>query len=272
MENFYSEFLDPKYLALLLQYAPKILLALFALLLGLWFVKRITSAASVGLRKSGIEPDLHPFLVSMINILFKVLLVLGVANIVGIQTTSLVAVLASAAFAVGLALQGTLSNFASGVMILIFKPYRVGDLVEMQGVAGRVEEIQIFNTLIKTPLTKIIIVPNSNAINGIISNLTINNVVKTDIQIPIRYGEDFEEIYNCLTPILKNSKWVLKDYPPEIRIERFNEATYTVAVRASVFANDLELALEELREKIYTNLSQSGIKIGSKRGNIASEV
>ena len=169
MKNFT---IDSKYLDLVILYGPKVLTAFIILFIGLWLIKKMTLATEKGMERSGLDPDLRPFLISLVNVMMKVFLILGVANIVGIETTSFVAILASAAFAIGLALQGTLSNFAAGVMILIFKPYRVGDLVEVQNIVARVKEIQIFNTILLTGHEKIIIVPNSNAINGIIGNFT----------------------------------------------------------------------------------------------------
>ena len=189
--------IDQHYIDLALTYGPKVLTAVVILFAGLWLIKRLTYATNVGMTKSGIDQDLRPFLVSMMNGLLKVFLVLAVANIVGIETTSLVAVLASAAFAIGLALQGTLSNFAAGVMILIFKPYKAGDKIHVQSVEGRVKEIGIFNTIILTEQNGVHIVPNGKAIDGTISNFTPVKIVKTSVQIPVRYNSSFEDNISC---------------------------------------------------------------------------
>ena len=257
--------LDDKTLDLILTYAPKALIAVVMTVAGLWLIGRFTEAADKGMRRSGIDPDLRPFLVSMLNIFLKVFLILSVANIVGIETTSVVAVLASAAFAVGLALQGTLSNFAAGVMILIFKPYRVGDIVEMQNAHGKVKEIQIFNTLVITQQEKIIIVPNSTAVNGIISNLTSQQLVKTNILVPVRYNADFDEIRLNILIILRGSDFVLNEPHIEIELQSFGEDGFYVGVYAPCKAEHLEELTAWLNQKIYTELTKAGVKLGVRK-------
>jgi small conductance mechanosensitive channel len=262
MDNF---LLDGKTLDIVLLYAPKALMAIVFFIGGLWMIGHFTDAADKGMVKSGIDPDLRPFLRTMLNMLMKVFLVLTVANIVGIETTSVVAVLASAAFAVGLALQGTLSNFAAGVMILIFKPYRVGDIVEMQASHGKVKEIQIFNTIIVTAQEKIIIVPNGTAINGIISNLTSQQLVRTNVLIPVRYNADFEEIRLNLLIILRGSDLVLLEPDIEIELQSFGEDGFYVGVYAPCKAENLEALTTWLNLKAYNELTKMGVKLGVRR-------
>ena len=257
--------LDDKTLDFILTYAPKALIAVVITVGGLWLIGRFTEAADRGMKRSGIDPDLRPFLVSMLNIFLKVFLILSVANIVGIETTSVVAVLASAAFAVGLALQGTLSNFAAGVMILIFKPYRVGDIVEMQTVHGKVKEIQIFNTLVVTQQEKIIIVPNSTAVNGIISNLTSQQLVKTNILVPVRYNADFDEIRLNILIILRGSDLVLNEPTIDIELQSFGDDGFYVGVYAPCKAEHLEELTSWLNQRIYTELTKSGVKLGVRK-------
>ena len=262
MDNF---LLDGKTLDLVLLYAPKALMAIVIFVGGLWLISRVTEAADKGMVRSGIDPDLRPFLGTMLNALMKIFLVLSVANIVGIETTSVVAVLASAAFAVGLALQGTLSNFAAGVMILIFKPYRVGDIVEMQTIHGKVKEIQIFNTLVITNQEKIIIVPNGTAINGIISNLTSQQLVKTNVLIPVRYNENFEEIKLHIFIILRGSDLVLSEPKIEIEVQSYGDDGFYIGVYAPCKAENLENLTAWLNEKIYIDLTKAGVKLGIRK-------
>ncbi len=257
--------LDGKSLDFVLLYAPKALTAIVIFVGGLWLISRFTETADKGMVKSGIDPDLRPFLGTMLNALMKIFLVLSVANIVGIETTSVVAVLASAAFAVGLALQGTLSNFAAGVMILIFKPYRVGDIVEMQTFHGKVKEIQIFNTLVVTNQEKIIIVPNSTAINGIISNLTSQQLVKTNVLIPVRYNSDFEEIRLNILIILRGSDLVLAEPAIDIDVQSFGDDGFYIGVYAPCKAEHLEELTAWLNEKIYLELTKLGVKFGIRK-------
>lgn len=257
--------LDGKAFELVLQYAPKVLMAIAFFVGGLWVIGHFTDAADKGMLKSGIDPDLRPFLRTMLNMMMKVFLVLMVANIVGIETTSVVAVLASAAFAVGLALQGTLSNFAAGVMILIFKPYRVGDIIEIQVHRGKVKEIQIFNTIIVTSQEKTIIVPNGMAINGIVSNLTSQQLVRTNVLIPIKYDTDFEEIRLNLLIILRGSDLVLIEPDIDIEVHSFGEDGFYIGVYAPCKAENLDNLTAWLNQKAYTELTKMGVKMGVKK-------
>ena len=257
--------IDTKYFDMVLLYGPKILTAIAILFIGLWLIRRLTEAAEIGMSKSGIEADLRPFLGSMLNMIFKVFLILCVANIVGIETTSFVAVLASAAFAVGLALQGTLSNFAAGVMLLIFKPYRVGDIVEIQGAHGKVKEIQIFNTIVLTSQEKIIIVPNGTAVNGIINNFTAEKSVRTNIKIPIRYNTDFEQVKQKIAEILRGLPKVLQDMESNIEIETFEQDGVIIGVYAPVEAENLEDVTRDLNHILYNELTAMGVKLGVRK-------
>lgn len=254
--------LNPKYFDLVVYYIPKILIAIVFLLIGLWIIRKLTAAARYKMTRYGSHNELLPFLISLLNVLMKVFLILGVANMVGIQTTSFVAILASAAFAVGLALQGTLSNFAAGVMILFFKPYHIGDFIEVQNVSGRVKEIQIFNTLITTGFGKINIVPNSTIMNGIIGNLTIQKTIKTNIQVPVKYGTDFVQLKQIIMEILRGMPEILKEPETNIDIDVFQGNGFIVTVAASINAEDLESVSKKLRERIYLELSKANIHMG----------
>lgn len=262
MENFA---INQHYIDLALTYGPKILMAIVILFVGLWLIKKITLTIEKGMEKSGIDTDLRPFLVSVLNALMKVFLFLGIANMVGIETTSIVAIIASAAFAVGLALQGTLSNFAAGIMILIFKPYRIGDQIEMATITGKVKEIGIFNTIVITTYNKIIIVPNSNAVNGIISNYTSEKVVKTHILLPVRYNQEFGLIKNLILQILRGMPEVLHDPTPEISIEAFETDGFLINIAAAVLPQDLDDVNTEIRKQVYLALTDAGVKLGVRK-------
>jgi small conductance mechanosensitive channel len=262
MENFA---INQRYIDMALLYGPKIITAIIILFVGLWLIKKITFTIEKGMEKSGIDTDLRPFLVSVLNALMKIFLFLGVANMVGIETTSIVAIIASAAFAVGLALQGTLSNFAAGIMILIFKPYRVGDQIAMAAISGKVKEIGIFNTILITGYNKIIIVPNSNAVNGIISNFTSEQVVKTNIQVPIRYNQDFTTIKNIIIQILRGLPEVLHDPTPDITIETFESDGFLINIAAAVLPENLDIVNVEIRKQVYLALTVAGVKLGVRK-------
>ena len=151
-------------------YGPPLLLALVVLLVGLWVINRVVALAGRTLERANVEPTLARFLGSLVSVGLKALLLISFASMIGIKTTSFIALLGAAGLAIGLALQGSLANFAGGVLILLFRPYKVGDFIEAQGIAGSVAEIQIFSTILKTGDNKVIIVPNGVISNGIVTN------------------------------------------------------------------------------------------------------
>lgn len=159
-------------LNLIFEYGPGLLMAMLTLLIGLWIVRVVVKLISNSLSQAKVEESLSRFLCSLVSVLLKALLFVSVASMVGIETTSFIAIIGAAGLAVGLALQGSLANFAGGVLILLFKPYKVGNFIDAQGVTGTVKEIQVFNTILKTPDNKTIIVPNGSISNGIITNFS----------------------------------------------------------------------------------------------------
>jgi len=169
-----------KLIEMALQYAPKLVMAILLLIIGLWVINKLVVLIGNAMERGGVSRDILPFLQSLIGVLLKVMLLFSVAEIVGIQTTSFVAVLAAAGFAIGMALQGSLGNFASGVMILIFKPYRVEDVVEIGDNLGHITEIQIFNTIMRTFDNKTVVIPNGTAIGDVITNFTTNGYLRVD--------------------------------------------------------------------------------------------
>jgi len=215
----------------LIAWAPKLVGAILVLLIGLWIVNMIVNMISKAMSKSGLDRDVIPFLTSMISVLLKVMLVLSVAGMVGIQTTSFVALIGMAGLAIGMALQGTLGHFASGVMILIFKPYRVGDLVKLQGELGHVEEIQVFNTIVKSLDNKKVIIPNGIATSGIMTNLSANDYLRVDLNVAMPYEEDFDKVQQIVLDALKSTPHVLDSPSPVVEIEKFDAHNVLLAVR-----------------------------------------
>jgi len=213
----------------LLAWAPKLLGAILVLIIGLWIINKIVGMISKAMEKSGLDRDVIPFLTSMMSVIFKVMLVLSVAGMVGIETTSFVALIGMAA--IGMALQGTLGHFASGVLILIFKPYRVGDLVDIQGQVGTVKEIQVFNTIIDSLENKKVIIPNGIATSGIMTNLSATEHLRVDLNIAMPYEEDFDKVQGIVMDALKNTPHVLNSPEPVVEIEKFNEHNILLAVR-----------------------------------------
>ena len=214
----------------LLAWAPKLVAAIAVLIIGFWIVKIISKAIGKSLEKSGIDADLIPFLKSLVSVLLKVLVVISAAGVVGIEITAFAALLAGAGLAIGAAMSGTLSHFAAGVMVLIFKPYRVGDLVDIQGTVGHVSEIQVFNTVINTLDNKKVIMPNGIATSGIMTNLTANGKLRVDLNVAMPYEEDFDKVKGIIKGALANVKESLPD-EPTIEIEKFDENNVLLAVR-----------------------------------------
>ena len=214
----------------LLTWAPKLVAAIAVLIIGFWIVKIISKAIGKSLEKSGIDGDLIPFLKSLVSVLLKVLVVISAAGVVGIEITAFAALLAGAGLAIGAAMSGTLSHFAAGVMVLIFKPYRVGDLVDIQGTVGHVSEIQVFNTVINTLDNKKVIMPNGIATSGIMTNLTANGKLRVDLNVAMPYEEDFDKVKGIIQGALANVTEKLAD-EPTIEIEKFDENNVLLAVR-----------------------------------------
>lgn len=250
----------------IVQYAPSLILAILALLIGLRIINRVSNIIEKYMKQAGVGDDIRPFLTSMMNISLKILLVFSVAGIVGIETTSFVAVLAAAGFAVGLALQGSLSNFASGVMILIFHPYRSGDLIEIDGQMGHVKEIQIFNTIIITLDNKTVIIPNSMAVSGIITNLSAQKILRVDLNITMPYEEEFDKVEAILLEAVKNTPKVLENPAPTVGIESFDSHNVVLAVRPYATTEDYWDVYFEVNRNIKKAMGENGIKVAYSEG------
>lgn len=259
-----------QFMHMLVDYAPKLLLALLLLLIGLGVINKLSDWASKAMQRRGVGDDIRPFLSSMINVLLKVLLIFSVAEIVGIKTTSFVAMLAAVGFAVGLALQGSLSNFAAGVLILIFRPYRTGDLIQVNDFIGNVTEIQIFNTIITTPDNKMVIIPNSVPISGIITNLSARKFLRIDLRIAVAYTENFEKVQEILLDTLRNTPKVLTDPAPFVGLERFDTHNMIIAIRPFSTVEDYWDVYFETHRRVKKALGEHGIQMMfPERGSLA---
>ncbi len=218
-------------MSLLVSWAPKLIGAILVLIIGLWIIGRLMGVIQKAMEKSGLDRDVVPFLTSLISVLFKIMLLISVAGMVGIETTAFVGLLAAGGLAIGMALQGTLGHFASGVLILIFKPYRVGDLVDVQGVVGTVREIQVFNTIIDSLENKKVIIPNGIATSGIMTNLSATDHLRVDLNIAMPYEEDFDKVQKIVKDALRNTPHVLDTPEPVVEIEKFDAHNVLLAVR-----------------------------------------
>ncbi|WP_025614445.1 mechanosensitive ion channel family protein [Cellulophaga baltica] len=212
-------------------YGPKILGAIAIYLIGSWVIKKLIGAVRKVLTKGNYDESLQSFLLNLLSWGLKIFLIIMVISKLGVETTSFAAILAAAGLAVGLALQGSLSNFAGGVLIMIFKPYKIGDLVEAQGVLGNVKEIEIFTTKLITPQNKLAIVPNGAMANGNIINYTAEGKMRVDTTVGIGYGEDMKKAKEVLLEMLVANPLVLKDPAPSVNVEALADSSVNLAVR-----------------------------------------
>ena len=214
-----------------LEYGLPLLKALAILLIGLWVIKMAMRLFRKGLDARDLEPSLKTFFVSMVSALLKVLLGISVLGTLGIEMTSFIAILGAAGLAVGMALSGTLQNFAGGVMLLLFKPFKVGDLISAQGHTGVVKEIQIFVTTLLSPESRTIILPNGPLANGDITNFTTEGKLRVDLTFGISYGADIQKAKTVLTEVMQSHPAVMKDPAPFVGVKELADSSVNLAVR-----------------------------------------
>ncbi|NQU52346.1 MAG: mechanosensitive ion channel [Bacteroidetes bacterium] len=230
MNEKFQDYLGTAY-DLIVTHGLKVVTAIIILIVGLWIIKRMVKIMGRLMEKRGVNVSLRGFLTSMTGILLKVMLLISIAGMVGFETTSFIAILGAAGLAVGLALQGTLANFAGGVMILLFKPFEVGDLIETQGHLGSVKEIHIFVTILLTPENKTVIIPNAAVSNGDIVNYTTEGVIRVDMVFGISYNSNIKDAKDVLMDILTSHPKVLKDPAPFVGVKELGDSSVNLAVR-----------------------------------------
>jgi small conductance mechanosensitive channel len=246
---------------LVMRYGPRLLLAVIVLLIGLWVIARIVSLMGHGMERAGTEPTLARFLRSLVSIGLKALLFISVASMIGVETTSFIAILGAAGLAVGLALQGTLANFAGGVLVLMFRPFKVGDYIEAQGVAGTVHSIQIFSTVINTPDNKRIIVPNGAISNGIITNYSSEPTRRVDFVFGIGYADDIAKAKRVIADVLAKEDRLLGEPAPMIVVSNLGESSVDITVRVWVNTADYWGVNFDLTERVKLAFDAAGISI-----------
>lgn len=222
----------------IVEYGGQALLALVVLIIGLWIIGRLHKGIEKALNKSIKDETLVSFMAGGIDILLKVLLVISVASMVGIETTSFIAVLGAAGLAIGMALQGSLANFAGGVMLLIFRPIRVGDYIEAQGESGTVKDMGIFVTLLETFDKRIIVIPNGPLSNGNVINYSKSPVRAVEVTFGISYSDDMKAARDALNQLLQNDDRVLKDEANVIAVSELGDSSVNIFYRAFVNTED----------------------------------
>lgn len=229
--------LSEAWLPIVLQYGAQLLLALATFLIGWWLINKLVNRLGSLLQRRQVDPSLHGFVESLLGIVLKVLLLVSVASMVGVETTSFIAVIGAAGLAIGLALQGSLANFAGGVLILVFRPFRVGEWIEAQGVAGTVHSIQIFHTILKSGDNKTIVLPNGSLSNGHITNYSREPRRRADINVGIDYSADIKLARKILLEIAEDER-VLRDPAPVVFVTGLGDSSVNLSLRVWVATGD----------------------------------
>lgn len=242
-------------------FGSKVLGALALLIIGLWIIKIIKKATKSIMIKRGIDESLQGFLISLIGAALKVFLFITVASQLGIETTSFAAVLAAASLAIGMALQGSLSNFAGGALIMIFKPFKVGDYIEAQGQQGVVKEIEIFTTKLNTIDNKKVIIPNGTLSNGNIINYSSEGKRRVDLTFGVSYDADIKETKEVLMSVLTATPQALKDPAPAVMVGELAESSVNFITRTWVKSEDYWDAFFHITENTKIALDKANIEI-----------
>ncbi len=245
----------------IIEFGPKIIGAILIYLIGSWIIKKLMGVLRKAMAKGSYDESLQRFLVNLVSWGLKIFLIITVISTLGVETTSLAAVIAAAGLAVGLALQGSLSNFAGGVLIMIFKPYRIGDLVEAQGVLGVVKTIEIFTTKMVSPENKLIIVPNGAMANGNIVNYTAEGKIRVDTVIGVGYDENIKKTKEVLMEVLTANPLVLKDPAPSVNVMELADSSVNFAVRPFCKPEDYWDVYFATYEGCKLALDKAGIEI-----------
>lgn len=244
-----------------LDFGLKLAAALAIFIIGRMIAKAIVRGARKAMQRIGVDETLQSFLGNIISVLLTVVILLAAVSQLGVKTTSFIALLGAAGLAVGLALQGSLANFASGVLIVFFKPYKKGDYVEASGVAGSVEAVTIFNTILITPDNRRVVVPNSNVTSGPITNYSANDTRRLDLVIGVGYDDDLQKTKQVLTDVVTADERVLAEPAPVIEVLELGDSSVNFAVRPWVRTSDYWPLRFSLMMAIKLRLDDEGITI-----------
>jgi small conductance mechanosensitive channel len=242
-------------------FGPRLIGAIITLIIGWWIIKIIQRSVRKSFVKREMDPSLRGFLNSMIGILLKTLLLISVVGMIGVQMTSFIAILGAVGLAVGLALSGTLQNFAGGVVILLFKPFKVGDYIDAQGHSGSVNEIQIFNTILKTPDNKTIIIPNGGLSTGSMINYSTEPRRRVDFVFGIGYGDDVDKARAVIQKLIDGDDRILKDPKSFIAVKELGDSSVNLVVRVWAEASNYWGIYFDMHEKVYKTFDKEGLNI-----------
>jgi len=254
-----ANYIDMAY-KMAIQYGPKLILAILTLIIGLWLINRFVKSTKRHFTAKA-DPTLGSFIGSLLSAVLKGVLLIAVASMIGIETTSFIAVLGAAGLAVGLALQGSLANFAGGVLILMFKPFKVGDLIEAQGHIGSVKDIQIFNTILTTADNRIVIIPNGALSNSSMININQEVTRRVDFVFGIGYSDDIDKAKSILKNLADQDSRVLKDPEAMIVLSELADSSVNFTVRLWVNTADYWGVYFCMHEAVKKAFDEQGISI-----------
>lgn len=244
-----------------LGYAPTFVMAVVSLIIGFWLVNLFRKGVTIYFERKEFDVSLERFLLSCISIPLKLLVVVSVAGMVGLEVTSLIAVLGAATLAVGMALSGTLANFAGGVMLLLLRPFRVGDVIEAQGYVGKVDEIQVFATLLKTPDNKTIIIPNAPLSSGNIVNYSTEPTRRVDMVFGVSYEDDLKHVKKTIEEVIAKNDKVLNNPEPFVAVSELANSSVNFTVRLWAKSEDYSDLFYSMQEAVKQAFDERGISI-----------
>lgn len=255
-----ERYVDPA-VELGMAYGPKLLLAIITLILGLWFIRLMLRGIDKAMDRAKVEPTLQRFLLSLTSVGLKALLFVSVITMIGVETTSIIAMLGAAGLAVGLALQGSLSNFAGGVLILFFKPFKVDDVIDAQGFVGVVHEIQIFNTILKTLDNQRVVIPNGLLSNGCIKNVFVEPTRRVDLKFGVSYGDSIPRVREVLESVIARQTHVLADPGHEIYVSEHADSSVNFLVRVWCNSENYWPVHFQMIEDVKIAFDEAGVTI-----------
>ncbi len=259
IETGHTEQIIEKLIDLCIGAGKNILIAIVVYFVGRFLISLLQRLMANMLERRKVEVSIQIFLKSTVSILLNVLLIISVVGALGINTTSFAALLASAGVAIGMALSGNLQNFAGGLIILFFKPYKVGDWIEAQGVSGSVTAIQIMHTIVTTADNKVVYIPNGAMSSGVITNYSRMDTRRVEWIVGVDYGEDIDKVKGVVESLIQNDSRILKDPAPIVALHALDASSVNVTIRVWVANKDYWDVYFEMNKKIYEEFNRQGI-------------
>jgi len=261
-----------KIVDLLISISTNIAMAIAILIIGFWVVKKIMKIIEKSLGRANLSPEITSFFSSFLSAMLKIFILLAAIGQVGVDTASMVGLIAAAGFAVGMALQGSLANFAAGIMILVFKPYKLDDWIEASEKFGKVESIQIFNTTIVTPGQKTHIIPNGQVMAGVITNFSQKGMIRLELNVTMPYAENFPRVREIIKNALLTVPSILNDPEPEIGIETYDSHNVVLTIRPFIDPDNYWGATYECHAAIKKAFNENGVQVAYSEGIELGEV